>query len=66
MPTAMSLEFSFGVLKCGIRVVLKPSGVESANQQIETEPATVTFVGKSRHGVDPPAGHCQNNQTVTV
>ena len=32
MPTAPSLEFFFGVLKCGIRVVLKPSGVESAKQ----------------------------------
>ena len=32
MPTATSLEFFFGVWKCGIRVVLKPSGVESAKQ----------------------------------
>ena len=32
MPTAPSLEFFFGVLKYGIRVVLKPSGVESAKQ----------------------------------
>ena len=32
MPTAPSLEFFFGFLKCGIRVVLTPSGVESAKQ----------------------------------
>ena len=32
MPTAPSLEFFFLVLKCGIQVVLKPSGVESAKQ----------------------------------
>ena len=32
MPTASSLDFFFLDLKCGIRVVLKPSGVESAKQ----------------------------------
>ena len=32
MPTAPRLDFFFLVLKCGIRVVLKPSGVESVKQ----------------------------------
>ena len=32
MPTAPSLDFFVGVLKCGIQVALKPSGVESAKQ----------------------------------
>ena len=32
LPTAPSLTFLFGVYKCGIWVVLKPSGVESAKQ----------------------------------